>query len=229
MNMIRGARNRCKVRRSSAVGLVAVAACIILVSCRQGQSLDSEASRLSNLLNLKPGSVVAEIGAGEGDLTFRIAERIGPSGTIYSTELDPEQLSEIRNKVKDRNLTNVKVIQGAVDGTRLPPECCDAIFMRGVYHHFTQPERMNTSLRRSLQPDGLLAIIDFPPNWLLSFWKIEGAPANRGGHGIKKEMLIDELTQAEFQVVCLIDDWNGDHYGVLFRKSLPASKAEKTR
>jgi ubiquinone/menaquinone biosynthesis C-methylase UbiE len=198
------------------------------VSC-QGQSLDSEASRLSDLLNLKPNSVVAEIGAGEGDLTLRLAEQIGPSGTVYSTELDPERLSEIRNKVKNRNLTNVKVVQGAVAETRLPPECCNAIFMRSVYHHFTQPERMNASLRRSLQPNGLLVVVDFPPNWLLSFWKVEGVPANRGGHGIKRELLIDELTQAGFQVVRIIDDWNGDHYGVLFRKNPPASKAGKTR
>lgn len=219
--MIRGAGTRGKVRRTW-TAILAVVTSLISVSCQQGQSLDSEASRLSNLLNLKPGSVVAEIGAGEGDMTFRIAERIGPSGTIYSTELDPERLSEIREKVKDRNLTNVKVIEGAVDGTRLPPNCCDAIFMRSVYHHFMQPERMNTSLRQSLRPNGLLTVVDFPPNWLLSFWKVEGVPANRGGHGIKRELLIDELTRAEFQVVRIIDDWDGDHYGVLFQKNLPA-------
>lgn len=92
--------------------------------------------------------------------------------------------------------------------------------MRGVYHHFTQPERMNVSLLRSLQPDGLLAVVDFPPSWLLTtFWKVEGAPANRGGHGIKKETLSDELTQAGFQFVRLIDDWNGRNYCVLFRKA----------
>lgn len=63
------------------VGLVAIAICLLSVSS-QSRSLDSEASRLGELLNLKPGSVVSEIGAGTGDLTLYIAERIGPSGTI---------------------------------------------------------------------------------------------------------------------------------------------------
>lgn len=201
------------------VGLVAIAVCLISVSS-QSRSLDGEASRLGDLLNLKPGSVVAEVGAGKGDLTLRIAERIGSSGKMYSTELEPKQLNEIGNKVKQRNLSNVKVVQGTVDGTRLPSECCEAIFMRGVYHHFTQPERINASLLRSLQPDGLLAVVDFPPSWLLTtFWRVEGVPENRGGHGIKKEMLIDELTQAGFQLVRVVDNWDGRHYCVLFRKA----------
>ncbi len=216
--MIEGTRNYCKIGRIWANGLVAVAVSLISVSC-QSQSLDSEAERLSDLLNLKLGSVVAEVGAGNGELTVRIAERIGPNGKIYSTELDPKQLNQLRSQVKKHNLANTKVIQGAVDQTRLPPECCEAIFMRGVYHHLTQPNRMNANLLRSVQEDGLLAVVDFPPSWLLTtFWKVEGAPANRGGHGIKKELLIDELTQAGFQVVRVVDDWDGRLYGVLFRK-----------
>ncbi|WP_161956698.1 methyltransferase domain-containing protein [Gloeocapsopsis dulcis] len=199
------------------VGLVAIASYFSWVFYHK-QSLDNEANRLSNLLNLQPGAVVAEIGAGNGDLTVRIAQHIGSSGKIYSTELNPQQLNAIQNNVKKHNLTNVQVIQGAVDRTNLPPECCDAIFMRGVYHHFTQPEHMNESLRRSLQPQGLLAIADFPPNWFSNFWKLEGVSANRGGHGIEKELLIEEVTQAGFEVVQVVDDWEGNLYNVLFRK-----------
>lgn len=217
MNRMKNVRNHRKIGSLLAVGLIAAIAYLTWGE-HQRQTLDSQANRLSHLLNLKPGSIVAEIGAGNGDLTIRIAKRIGSSGTIYSTELNPKQLNEIRNKVKSHNLTNVKVVQGIVNGTNLPPGCCDAIFMRSVYHHFTQPKRMNQSLIRSLQPNGLLAVIDFPPNWLLSFWKIEGVPANRGGHGIKREMLTDELTGAGFQVVRVVKNWDGDSYSVLFRK-----------
>lgn len=200
------------------MGLVAIASYFSWVFYNK-QSLDNEANRLSHLLNLQPGAVVAEIGAGNGDLTVRIAQHIGPSGKIYSTELNPQQLKAIQNNVKKHNLTNVQVIQGAVDQTNLPPECCDAIFMRGVYHHFTQPERMNKSLQQSLQPQGLLAIADFPPNWFLNFWKLEGVPANRGGHGITKELLIEEVTQAGFEVEQVVDDWKGNLYNVVFCKT----------
>src|SRR5262249_58412465 len=96
-------------------------------------SADRHADRLAGLLELRPGMVVAEIGAGVGKTTRAVAERVGPSGHVYSTEIDPEALAKIRETVAD--LSNVTVVQAGVAETGLPDACCDAIFMEAVYHH----------------------------------------------------------------------------------------------
>jgi ubiquinone/menaquinone biosynthesis C-methylase UbiE len=213
-------RNRYKAKwiRITGVGVAIVVVLALVFATHQNQVLGQEASRLQKILNLQSNSKVAEIGAGDGSFMVQIAKKIDSSSAIYATELSPQQLDQIRQKAETLDLKNVKVIQGAVDSTRLPAECCDVIFMRHVYHHFSQPEQMNASLLSSLQPGGQLAVIDFPPDWLLSFWKVEGAPKNREGHGVRKETIANELTQAGFEVVRMIDDWEGKNFLVLGRK-----------
>jgi hypothetical protein len=71
---------------------------------------------------------------------------------------------------------------------------------------------------QSLQPGGQLAVADFSSDWLNSFWKAEGAPKNREGHSISKVIVIDELTQVGFKVVCVIDEWEGKNDLVPLRK-----------
>ncbi|MEJ2009784.1 MAG: hypothetical protein P8Z30_16790, partial [Acidobacteriota bacterium] len=83
-------------------------------------------------------------------------------------------------------------------------------------HHFTEPQKMDASLFQSLKPGGLLAVIDFPPrSWLPP---VPGVPANRGGHGMPKKILIQELTHAGFRLVSEPADWPGNNYCVIFRK-----------
>jgi ubiquinone/menaquinone biosynthesis C-methylase UbiE len=217
--MMDRARNQHKAKQIWIAGLgITIAALTLIFVTHQSQALNYEAGRLWRILNLQSDSKVAEIGAGDGAFTVRIAEKIGSSGTMYSTELNPKQLHQIKQKATALSLKYVQVVQGAVDDTRLPPACCDAIFMRHVYHHFSQPEQMNASLLQSLQPGGQLAVVDFPPDWLLSFWEVKGAPKNRKGHGIRKEIVAKELTQAGFKVVRVIDGWEGKNYLVLVRK-----------
>jgi Skp family chaperone for outer membrane proteins len=177
------------------------------------------AKQLAPLLNWNPGNVVAEIGAGDGGLTLAAAERVGPTGRVYTTELDPEKLAQLESlaaKQKDRNITVVKAGEAE---TNLPRECCDSIFMRGVYHHFTQPAKEDASLFRSLKPGGLLAIIDFPPgNKSSDIESVKGVPKNRGGHGMPKQLLLDELSAAGFQAVTTPTHWHGEDYCVVVRK-----------
>lgn len=181
-----------------------------------GGSIPDEAPRLAELLAIQPGMTVAEIGAGDGELTVEIARRLGADGRIYSTELDRDRLSDIREAAARAQLSNVVVVEAAERETRLPEGCCQAIFMRNVYHHITDPKVFNASLRRGLQPGGRLAIIDFGPR-TLGMRKPQGVPRNRGGHGIPREMLIAEITGAGFEMVRTIENWSGDFYLVLFR------------
>jgi ubiquinone/menaquinone biosynthesis C-methylase UbiE len=175
-----------------------------------------EMKRLAALMRWRPGTIVADIGAGDGRFTFAALDYVGASGKIFATELDPQKLKQLKAEVKKRNLQNVMVIESAEADTNLPEGCCDAIFLRRVYHHLTKPMDFNAKLIRSLKPDGRLSIIDFPPRAGLE--PVEGIPANRGGHGIPQKIVIEELTVAGLRVEKIVNDWQDDSYCVLFVK-----------
>jgi ubiquinone/menaquinone biosynthesis C-methylase UbiE len=192
-----------------------VVAAVSFVSQAQADAA-GEMKRLAALMQWKPGTIVADIGAGDGRFTFAALDYVGSSGKIFATELDPQKLKELRAEVKKRNLQNVTVVESAEADTKLPDGCCDAIFLRRVYHHLTKPVDFDSKLVRSLKTDGRLAIIDFPPRPGLE--TVEGVPSNRGGHGIPQKIVIEELSAAGLQVEKVVNDWPDDSYCVLFVK-----------
>jgi ubiquinone/menaquinone biosynthesis C-methylase UbiE len=195
--------------------LLALAFSRCLIAPAQANAAD-EIDRLAALMEWKPGTVVADIGAGDGRYTFAAAQRLGPSGRVLATEIDPQKLAELRAEVKKRNLRNVVVEESKQADTNLPPACCDAIFLRRVYHHLTKPADFDAALVRSLKFGGRLAVIDFPPRQGLD--PVEDVPSNRGGHGIPQKIVIDELTAAGLQLEKAVTDWPDHSYCVLFVK-----------
>lgn len=175
-----------------------------------------EVIRLAELMQWKTGTIVADIGAGDGEYTFIAAEKVGASGRIYATEIDQDKLKTLRADIAKRKLSNVVVVEGAADDTKLATDCCDAIFLRHVYHHITQPQEFGKNLVRSLKLGARLAIIDFPPDNNLA--PVEGVPENRGGHGIPEKIMVDELIAAGLQVEKEVKDWSGRDYCVVFVK-----------
>jgi len=150
------------------------------------------------------------------EYTFAAVERVGAAGKVYATEIDAKKLAELRGEVAKRKLGNVIVVESKEADTSLPTGCCDAIFLRRVYHHLTKPVEFDAHLVRSLKPGGRLAIIDFAPRAGLD--PVEGVPSNRGGHGIPQKIVIEELSAAGLQVEKIVNDWPGDSYCVLFAK-----------
>ena len=205
--------------RSGHLVLTLLFGTLTLAACH-GRAQDwKDGDKLATLLSWKPGSVVAEIGAGDGGLTLAAAERVGPTGRVYTTELDPEKLAKLESLASAQKAHNIIAVKAGEAETNLPRECCDSIFMRRVYHHFTQPAKEDASLFQSLKPGGLLAIIDFEPGEGHGDLKPpKGVPKNRGGHGMPKQLLIDELSAAGFQVQTTPNYWHGDDYCVVFRK-----------
>jgi ubiquinone/menaquinone biosynthesis C-methylase UbiE len=179
-------------------------------------SASDEIPKLAALMDWKPGTVVADIGAGDGSYAFASAEHVGAAGKLFATEIDAEKLKALRAEVKKRELQNIIVVESGEAETNLPPSCCDAIFLRRVYHHLTKPLEFDASLMRSLKPGGKLAIIDFPPH--PEYGKVRGVPKDREDHGIQQNILIDELTKAGFQLDKIVDDWPANNYCVLFVK-----------
>jgi len=190
-----------------------LSAFVVAPGCAQ-DTYQQEADRLAPLLNWHEGSVVAEIGAGKGELTLAAAKRVGATGRVYTTELDAKKRAQLEELAAKE--TNITVVAAGEAETNLPPACCESIFMRLVYHHLTKPAEIDASLLRSLKPGGMLAVIDQEPK--AGSKAVEGVPENRGGHGIPEKILIEELTAAGFQLVKALDDWPDHHYCVIFRK-----------
>lgn len=205
-----------KVQRLRLVLLVFVCIAAGVFAARLPGNASDEMRRLAVLMGWQDGTIVADIGAGDGQYTFAAVEHVGPAGKIYATEIDAKKIEELRAETAKRKLQNVIVVESKDADTSLPTACCDAIFLRRVYHHLTKPVEFDANLMRSLKPGGRLAIIDFPPHpgWA----PIEGVPKNRGGHGIPQKILIDELKAAGFQLEKVVNDWPDDDYCVLFVK-----------
>ncbi|MGH9685806.1 MAG: class I SAM-dependent methyltransferase [Candidatus Acidiferrales bacterium] len=172
------------------------------------------------MLKWRSGSTVAEIGAGNGQLTVLAAERVGSNGKVYSTELDPKKLARLSELAAKQ--PNIIVVKASVSDTNLPRHCCDSIFMRLVYHHLTEPKAIDASLFRSLKAGGRLAVIDENPRKGTSI--PPGVPKNRIGHGVPQLILIREMTASGLRVERVDNNWPArdayhDIYCVVFRKA----------
>ena len=121
-------------------------------SCRC--AAESEIDHLVQILGLKRGSTVADVGAGSGEVSVAMAKSLGPEGKVYSTEIEAKLLNRIRSVAQKAETPNVIVIAGTEHATRLPSDCCDAIFLREVYHHLIDPISMDRDLiERYVQAD----------------------------------------------------------------------------
>ena len=139
--------------------------------------IEGEASRIMGVLDLKAGMTVGEVGAGNGKMAVLLAQELGSGGHLFATEIGTDNLDDIRDRVADAGLDIVTVIEAGKKQTNLAPECCDAIFMRKVYHHFTDPAEINASLFEALRPGGVLAVIDFAPGlWNVWLPRPDGVP-----------------------------------------------------
>ena len=181
-----------------------------------------EVPRLIELLQLKPGMTVADVGAGFGAWTSAFSKWTGSSGRVFSSDIGEKQLAFLRETAKREGLTNVTVLEGAERSTNLPANCCDAILIRDAYHHLTQPADVLRSVAASLKPGGRLAVIDFPPR--PNSEVPPGVPANRRGHGVPPEVVIEEVKAAGLTMVTQNPQWSAqsqpaDLFLVIFRKA----------
>lgn len=144
-------------------------------------------NRVMDILKISEGKSIADIGAGSGWFTTRAAKRVGEKGKVFAVEINQEYIDYINNRAKKENLANIQTVLGTEDDPKLPENSIDAVLILKTYHEIGQPIKVLENLRKSLRKDARIGIID--------------RSGNGGDHGIKKEVVIDELKRAGFKMI----------------------------
>jgi ubiquinone/menaquinone biosynthesis C-methylase UbiE len=122
---------------------------------------EEEPDRMLAALEIKKGSVVADVGAGVGYHVWRLAEIVGPAGKVIGEDIQPGMIQLMRKNIADRRLQNVEIILGTPADPKLPANALDLVLMVDVYHEFAEPIVMMKHIRNSLKPDGRVALVEF--------------------------------------------------------------------
>ena len=118
-------------------------------------------SKAVALLQLRPGDVVADVGAGSGYMTVRLARAVGPTGRVLAVDIQPEMIERLTDRVHREMLTNVTAVLGAADDPKLPAGSVDLELLVDVYHELAAPQRMLQHLRSALKPGGRLVLLEY--------------------------------------------------------------------
>ena len=123
---------------------------------------DEEAPDVAlNVLKIAKGSAVADIGAGSGYITEKLAARVGPAGRVFANDVQPQMLDLLARRLARRKITNVTLVQGDIDDPRLADASVDLEIMVDVYHEFSRPQAMLRHLRDALKPGGRLVLVEY--------------------------------------------------------------------
>jgi len=117
--------------------------------------------RALDLLAIPKGAAVADVGAGSGYMTVKLSTRVGPTGRVYATDIQPEMLRLLGRRLTIQQVTNVILVQGAVDDPRLPQSAVDLELLVDVYHEFSAPQAMLRHLRDALKAGGRLVLLEY--------------------------------------------------------------------
>ncbi len=133
-------------------------------------------------LRVGEGSVVADVGAGGGWFTVRLARRVGPNGTVYAQDVQAEMLEAIGRRVQREGFRNVKPVRGEPDDPKLPSGALDAALIVDSYHEFPSPVALLSKLAASLKPGGRIGIVNFTQGRRRAGAADERSPRSAEGH-----------------------------------------------
>ncbi len=128
---------------------------------RSKREQEERVSLLVEALELKAGDKVADIGVGTGYIARKMARSIGPNGTIYGVDIQPEMLELLETNMKQYQISNVKGVLGEIADPKLPPNSIDLAIMVDVYHEFSHPYEMIQGICRSLKVGGRLVFVEY--------------------------------------------------------------------
>jgi ubiquinone/menaquinone biosynthesis C-methylase UbiE/intracellular sulfur oxidation DsrE/DsrF family protein len=172
---------------------------------------------------LKPGMVVADVGAGTGLHTRLFAKAVGDDGQVYAVDISAKFLEHIQKTSREAKLKNVTPVLCNEDAVDLPKGSVDVAFVCDTYHHFEFPERTLASLRRAIKPGGKLVIVDFKRvEGVSSAWTLSHVRAGQ-------EVVEKEITAAGFKKADEVKDLLKDNYLVVFTREKDEPKKENPK
>src|SRR5580765_4217622 len=128
----------------------------------RGERDEEEAPDVAlNVLKIAKGASVADIGAGSGYMTEKLAARVGPTGRVFANDVQPQMLEILSRRLAAKRIANVTLVQGTVDDPKLAPASVDLELMVDVYHELSQPQAMLQHLRDALKPGGRLVLLEY--------------------------------------------------------------------
>jgi ubiquinone/menaquinone biosynthesis C-methylase UbiE len=171
-----------------------------------GRDKRLQIDRVMDLLNLKPGSTVADIGAGGGWFSVRAARRVAPNGRVIAEEINPKAIAYIQQRAKREHLSDIETLLGTPDDPKLAPNSLDAALMLKVYHEIAHPQLVLANLRTALKPGARFGIID--------------RHGNGADHGLNEPIVRAEVERAGFRQVARYDftKADGQDYFLIFEK-----------
>jgi len=161
-----------------------------------GRDENLQVNRVMDILEIHPGKTVADIGAGSGWFTVRAARRVTETGGVYAVDINPEATHYIDTRVQKEGLHNVKTILSKSDDPQLPAGKIDAVLLLKTYHEVDKPVALLRNLRPALRPGAKVGIID--------------RNGNGENHGVSKDIVIREATQAGYTLLSQYDFVKGD-------------------
>lgn len=180
---------------------------------RESRQREEDCRMLLEALDVKPGQTICDMGCGNGFYTLALARLVGPEGTVYAVDIQPEMLRMLAANAANEGLTNIKPVLGTVIDPRLPAGKIDLCLCVDVYHEFSHPETMLARIRESLAPSGRLALVEFRGE--------DAAVPIKPLHKMTKAGIRAELEPAGFRVLAEFDRLPWQHLVFL--------KAETTR
>jgi ubiquinone/menaquinone biosynthesis C-methylase UbiE len=114
-----------------------------------------------DLIGIPKGAVVADVGAGVGYYSAKLAKRVGPQGKVYANDIQIEMVERLKKNLSQQNIDNVIPVLGAEDDPRLPKDAMDLVLLVDVYHEFSKPVAMIDHIRDSLKPGGRLVLLEY--------------------------------------------------------------------
>ncbi len=162
-----------------------------------------------DLLKIPKGATVADIGAGVGYFTWRLADRVGPSGVVYGEDIQPRMIELLNGNMRDRKITNVRAVLGTIDDPKLPKDSLDLVLLVDVYHEFSEPEKMLDRIRESLRPGGRLVLLEYRAE--------DPAVPIRPEHKMTVRMVRDEVEPEGFRFDQAIEKLPQQHI-IVFRR-----------
>jgi ubiquinone/menaquinone biosynthesis C-methylase UbiE len=175
---------------------------------RPERELEENSSQLLRNMNVKPGMVIADIGAGSGYYTVRLSKLAG-NGKVYAVDVEPEMIKYLDQRINKDKLKNVITILGSEKEVHLPANSIDLMLLVDVYHEFAFPYEMGNSMLDALKPGGLLYLVEFRAE--------DPAVPIKAVHKMSEKQAVKELQAAGFQFVRNMTNLPWQHF-MVFRK-----------